>query len=518
MRLSLLAIATLLASGICAAQGPSTSANTPAQVVSIPFFSPAHIDRLPEPSAVPDLFAQRPVAPSPVTPAAASMPILSNAPTNQTSPESPPAGQPSPFRFAKDPTSNLPEPDWADDVEDLRSTLEELKKSHEKLLKGDTGKPSIQWTTELQLDDYNSAQSALNRSVVGAIPDGMAFRRARVGLLGDYSIASYRLEVDFAQSGRPTFLDVWASINDLPILGQVKIGNFFEPFGLERITSNRFTTFMERNLTDQSFTPARSPGVQAMDHWNDGFGTWAVGYFRPHTDNFGDGDSFSGDQAVTSRVTWLPYYDEPSGGRYYTHFGAAFSFRVPSERVGAFAAQPESRLGSAVPNIPFFIDTGSFREASHELYGLEFAHTYGPWHILTETTLAPVQCLDRPNAFLSGSYCETGYFLTGEHRPYRLESATFDRVHPLSDFFRVRTERGVRMGPGAWQLAFRVSYVNMTDGGLNGGRLTDTTLGLNWYLNRYMRMTSNWVHPMLVRPGTTFSTADLFAVRMQFEF
>ncbi len=129
-------------------------------------------------------------------------------------------------------------------------------------------------------------------------------------MLGDYSNVSYRFEMDFAQPGRPTFLDVWAAIEDLPILGQVKVGNFFEPYGLDRLTSNRYVTFMERNLTDQTFTPARNPGIQAMDHWDNENGTWAIGAFRTHVDQFGDGVAFLDDDAVTGRATWLPYYDE----------------------------------------------------------------------------------------------------------------------------------------------------------------------------------------------------------------
>lgn len=133
-------------------------------------------------------------------------------------------------------------------------------------------------------------------------------------------------------------------------------------------------------------------------------------------------------------------------------------------------------------------------------------------------TFAPVQRIGGPNALFFGAYGETGYFLTGEHRPYRKQSATFDRVKPFTNFFRVRTDDGVKSGWGAWQVAARVSYVNLTDAGIRGGRLTDLTLGLNWYLNPFMRVTSDIVHPMLVQPGIGFSSANICGVRMQFEY
>jgi phosphate-selective porin OprO/OprP len=433
------------------------------------------------------------------------------------------------IQLVQDPTSNLPAGDGDNNLETLRKMIEDLRGSHSDLneaLKKESAKlkekeatsPSMRVTSELQLDDYVSDQTPQNQAAVGEIPDGMAFRRARAGILGDYANASYRLEMDFAEPGRPTFLDVWAAIEELPIVGQVKVGNFFEPIGLDRLTSNRYVTFMERNLADQAYTPNRNPGIQAMNHWDGDNGTWAIGAFRPHTDQFGDGVAWVSDRSVTGRVTWLPYFDEPSGGRYYTHLGAAFSYRTPPGRSMQFQAQPEARLGAAVPNIPFFINTGTFNTLSFELFGLEFARVRGPWHVQSEATFVPVQRTDGPDALFFGAYGETGYFLTGEHRPYRRQSATFDRVKPFTNFFRVRTDDGVKSGWGAWQIAARLSYVNLTDAGILGGRLTDVTLGLNWYLNPFMRVTSDIVHPMLVQPGTGFSSANICGVRMQFEY
>ncbi|MBS0207999.1 MAG: hypothetical protein JSS27_03500 [Planctomycetes bacterium] len=410
-----------------------------------------------------------------------------------------------------------PAPSDVDRFQQLEARIQLLEDEAKQKAKADNSKPLVRTSLELQLDAYRVAQDATNLQQVGESPNGLAFRRARFAFMGDYSVASYRFEVDFAQPGRPSFLDMWAAINALPILGQVKAGNFFEPFGLERLTSNRYAPFMERNLPDQPFDPQRNPGIQAMNQWNGENGTWAIGVFRARSDNFADSTSFGGGPAVTGRLTWLPYYDEPSGGRYYTHVGTAFSYRSALNHSVVFEAQPEARLGAASPNIPFFLNTGPIAANAFSLHGFEFAASRGSLYVQGEATLIPVQTIGNGTAVFYGWYAQSGYFLTGEHRPYRREAATFDRVQPLTEFFRVRTRRGIGMGLGAVEIASRVSQLNLSDQGIAGGRMTDVTIGLNWYLNPYTRVTTNYIHPILY-DLIGVGQADVFGSRIQFDY
>jgi phosphate-selective porin OprO/OprP len=67
-------------------------------------------------------------------------------------------------------------------------------------------------------------------------------------------------------------------------------------------------------------------------------------------------------------------------------------------------------------------------------------------------------------------------------------------------------------------VATRWSSINLTDSGISGGRLNDITLGVNWYLNPYTRIMWNYIHPILDKPTFGTSTADIYAMRVQFDF
>lgn len=59
---------------------------------------------------------------------------------------------------------------------------------------------------------------------------------------------------------------------------------------------------------------------------------------------------------------------------------------------------------------------------------------------------------------------------------------------------------------------------DLTSASIGGGNLTDATLGLNWYLTPYMRITTNYVHAFLDPANAARSGADVFGMRMQYEF
>lgn len=381
----------------------------------------------------------------------------------------------------------------------------------------DEKQPTVKWSAQIQSDYYLFNQDEASKSTFGDIENGEAFRRARIAMLGDYGPTEYRLEVDFAQAGRPTFLDVFVGMHDLPVLGRVRVGHFFEPFSLERLTSNRYVTFMERSNPDQPFAPARNLGVMTNNTFAESRGTWAVGYFRSDSNVFGDdvGDNF--ENAITGRITWLPVYDERCPSE-YVHTGFGYSFRGTNDELARFQSQPEARIGAASPNVPSFVDTGNIPSDHFQLVGFEAAWVHGPFSLQGEYMLTPVDRIGLPSVTFTGWYAAATYFLTGEYRPYLTSSGTFDRVMPHGDFVRYGSGRDCDFGPGAWEIAVRLSHLDFNDDTVQGGRLTDFTVGLNWYLNPYLRFTANYIRAFADNPVNSDSVTDIFATRVGFDF
>lgn len=372
---------------------------------------------------------------------------------------------------------------------------------------------------ELQADVYTFGQDEANIDTVGNIPNGTAFRRARVGWSGDWELTEYRIEFDFAQVGRPTFLDVWAELKEVPVVNKVRAGHFFEPFSLERMTSNRYGTFLERNLLDSFFVPARNMGIAFSTYSGNERLTASLGIFANDSDTFGDDVGFDRGEALTGRITALPYWCD--GGRQYVHVGAAMSLRNPDEDEVRYATQPEARLGAASPNVPFFVDTGTLIADQDTRAGLELAWVYGPFSIQSEYMCAAANRIGDPNVFFDGVYVQASLFLTGEHRPYERTAfggGAFGRVIPFHNAC-IASRSGPHCGGwGAWEIATRLSRLDGDDEAVTGRELTDVTFGMNWHLTPFLRVSSNYIHAFLDDATIGNSDADILGMRVQYEF
>ena len=433
----------------------------------------------------------------------------------------------------------------ADRVSEVEKRLGKFADAEEKKKKEDARKPSLVLGGQVQGDMVYFGQDAVGREAVGDLQDGCQFRRLRLTARGkSFEVLEYSLGVDFALAYNPSYLDNYIEAHELPWLQNVRVGHYFEPFSLERVTQNRNNTFMERSLVD-TFAPARNMGVMTYGNTESERATWQIGTFRTNSDNTGN-DSFDSGQALTMRGTCLPYWDEASDGAFYLHLGAAYSYRETSQKQVRFRNTPELRKqqprnvpgprpdsnfnpGTTIPSpfAPIFVDTGNIPANNFQLFDPEFALILGPLSLQSEYAFAFVDQIGGQPLFFNGYMAQLSYFLTGEHRPYDRKAGIHKRMEPYEDFFRVRTaSKGIQTGLGAWEIAARFSNIVLNDKNIQGNNLTDFTIGLNWYLNPYTRAKFNYVRAFLEDSRIDRTTGqpignsltDLYGMRFDFEF
>jgi phosphate-selective porin OprO/OprP len=368
---------------------------------------------------------------------------------------------------------------------------------------------------------------------VGPLEDGANFRRARIRVNGAvYETVHWVMEYGF-ETGQPQFFDVYGELPNLPYVGAVRVGHFREPFSMDALTSGNYLTFMERSLIQDAFVPFRNTGIMAYDAVLDERATWALGVFRSNSNAVGS-DAGDGDYALTGRLTANPWYERD--GACALHLGVASSHRTLPElnasgnpvgsgglRRVSFATRPEIRV-----NAPNFANTGLIAADSENLVGAELGLGLGPFLFQGEYVAAMLDGVGpRPGVragggapFFQGFYVQASYFLTGESRPYVRTQGVFGQVRPHENFFWVRDEgRRTRLGRGAWEVGVRYSHLDLDSQGIQGGRLDDVTVGLNWYLNPNSRVMGNYILVWRDAPGGgSDGLTQILGTRFQVDF
>jgi phosphate-selective porin OprO and OprP len=377
------------------------------------------------------------------------------------------------------------------------------------------GKMTVTPGGRIHIDTAGFTQDAIDKARHDE-QNGVEFRTARLALFGGgFNVMKYQIEYDFAGRDKVRCKDTYFAITELPLVQNIQIGHFKEPYSLDELTSDNYITFMERNVASLAMAPARHIGVMAFGNTESQNATYAIGYFAEQ--NGTDGNLVQADHmggAGTMRATWLPWYDEATDGRGLIHLGGAYSHRDAFRDLFDVKYRPESHL--AFENSLALTDV-----LTRDELGAEFATVYGPFSFQSEYYVNYIDRSAHVNCKTQGAYAYFSYFLTGESRPYDRARGTFGRVKPFENFFRVRDENGnVSTGKGAWELKYRYSWLDAYDNGALGFQTCgDHTFGVNWYLNPYTRFMAEYIHSG-INQNTGLGVGDLniFQFRAQIDF
>ena len=388
----------------------------------------------------------------------------------------------------------------------------------------------------------DAVQAPREKGGIGKADDAANFRRARFDFGGTfYKNIDFLMEFDFIntvnaeRSGAPLPVntpvptDLWVTFKDIPFAGNIRVGNMKPPISFEHLTSSRFLNFMERSLAFDAFIENQNngfePGIMAFDTAMEERATWALGVFKNTRSIFGwnVGD---GEYDVTARVTALPIYE--NDGEFLVHVGIAASHRDLDDDQERMRARLMVRDGPAI--LHNIVAEARLLGDSRDTVAPEFVVVWGPWTFQSEyyrawvnNAAAPVDSKTPRNygtLQFQGGYAEILYFLTGEHRHYDKKRAAFGRVTPNQNYRGFgMSEEETESGIGAWQIGVRYSFLDLDNKGFRGSTCQDITVGLNWFLNPYMKWQFNYTQLFRDAPDSKNSGwVSGLGTRLAFDF
>jgi phosphate-selective porin OprO/OprP len=389
----------------------------------------------------------------------------------------------------------------------------------------------------------------------------VGIRQARLQVLGSvYRYWDYKFQYDFA--GSPNGLAI-GGMRDAYLMLRYpepfafQVGNFYEPFSLERSNSSNFRDFIERALPSDLLAPSRHLGLSAtVGGLAPGIGVpnWYMsgGVFSTSVEDGNPsaiGAPAAGSSSLLNPVPGGHQYWEATGRLTYTpiltqddllNVGGSFRYQDPNDATAANddrVLQPgstlktegnilgENLLGTqpltcAASVATQFVGENCVKGVLN--YGAELVAAHGPFSVQAEylgmhydRSAALIEELGAPGGTsvnFNGYYVYATWYLTGESRAEQFRTYPNKNMNP-EEFYVPSTFGQIHIlnpvsagGTGAWEAAARLSEINLNSGGylvtqtggvpsnIQGGRETDLTLGLNWYPDIGIRFMANWVN------------------------
>lgn len=381
--------------------------------------------------------------------------------------------------------------------------------AHKLSLVSADGQYSIGLTGRVMIDagGYPNFEPDSKLSGPQRLSSGLNARRARIGitgkLAGDWTYTfiydgggSTDSPASGIQTAQISYTGWKGVIIDLP--------GYSEPaFTLDTATSSNDIMFLERAVPVNVATNVNTGDFRA----NTGiriFGDryWLGAYFTgPMNGNSHSNvlENFGAFQRATVQAL--------VGDNYSLHLGFGIDelLSAPDSGVGTaktitLSDRPELRIDPTQ-----FVSTGALGSVAHPvqgatIYNPEVAFQYGPFYTQGEYFHYDVERGGLKDANFDGGYLQAAYTLTGEHRSYNPTTGAYSSITPAHPF-------SLKDGNwGAWEIAARWSYINLNDqfipgtaistqpNAVDGGQETGITVGVNWYVNTYLRFMVNYVH------------------------
>ncbi|MDC0111787.1 porin [Emcibacteraceae bacterium] len=330
----------------------------------------------------------------------------------------------------------------------------------------------------------------------GKVADTTELRTGRIGIEGVImKDIKYKFGVDFA-GGNSNIKNASIEWSLKPV--SIVVGQYKVPVSLEEQTSSRYITFIERSGITDAFGFGRNIGIGA-NFLKNNF-TIKAGVFQGTV----AGNSNKEGRTYALRSTYAVKIKNA-----LIHIGASAFHRKNDQGIltKRYRQRPHHHLSPSR-----YVDTGNLNAKSDTFFGAEFGVVLGPLSAQTEWGGVKSNAATRTgiDASFSGGYVDVSYIITGENRGYK--GGVFDRIevaNPVSSG-----------GAGAFQIAARYDVIDLTDkvADVFGGKQTSYIVGMNWYLNNYIRVMANYSNSKIDGGNNNGQNINTFGLRFQIDW
>lgn len=297
------------------------------------------------------------------------------------------------------------------------------------------------------------------------------FRRIRLNSKGSIN-KSFFYEVEYSYLENDHYKDLYSGykgkLSFLNANYRVKLGNIKVPFSLDRYSSSKYLTFMERSLID-AFSINRKLGTELLVSKKEGkhrFNAF-TSLFTSSIDNRIEKDPFS--NGASLRLTYYYKFQK----RHFFELGTSYLYQKFDNETIKIKQESESEL---IKNKYLSLKISDVESSNANNF--ELLYKYENFLLQSEYRAITFKNFETSYQF-SGYYLEGSYFLVGNANRYRASTSTLKKVKP---------KKG-----GDLEFAFRYSYVDLNDKNEHGGSQRDYTYGLNYYVSKELKVMLNHI-------------------------
>ncbi len=348
--------------------------------------------------------------------------------------------------------------------------------------------------------------------------DGFLLRRARPIFQGTVDRDfDFRFTPDFAPS-TPTLFDAYGNYRYEPWL-QLRAGKFKTPEGLEQLQEDVNITFNERSLVTD-LVPNRDVGLQLWGNINDGVLSYAAGIFNGVGDAQNSGNAaFENEAEFAGRLFAQPFKNSDVTALQGLGFGVAGTSQSGTSNLKDLP----STTGGTLPGYTtdgqqqFFaynpVTGAVVGNSEHWRLSPQGNYYYGPFSLMGEYAISD-QGVHNTTTGASADLHNTAWEITGGW-VLTGENATFAGVTPLHPFDPHNGLWGALQVVGRYEelKIDNAAFPAFANPATSASAAQAWSSGLNWYLNKNIRVDASFSHTTFTGGGGAGTTAPAIVTR-----